>query len=330
VISFLLRKRQKNDLYCQFLIAAQRNYTVTELSERVGGKPAHDSITRWLESDHLTPAMLWHGIKSEIDPRSGVLIIDHTVFDKWYSDKMGLVYRQYSGTHHTQVNGIGLTSMVWYAHNQHIPIDYRLFDPKTDGKTRNEHARDMLKTAKERAFKPGWVLMDSEFSALATLKLIHSFGWKFVSGIDKNRLVTFVAHQHHQVQNIPIPKVGCVVHLKGFGMVRVFKIEAEKRIDYLVTNDVTISASAVEKVYARRWEVEVFHRGLKQTTGVAQCQARLARAQRNHIFCALRVFLSLEKQAVRTGYSLYAQKKNVIEEAISLYLRGPTVPLVTI
>lgn len=326
----MLRRREKNNLYCQFLIAAQRNYTATELSERLDHHPAHDSITKWLESDHLTPAMLWQGMKESIDLDSGDLVIDHTVLDKWYSGKMGLVYRQYSGTHHTQVNGIGITNMLWYSKKKHIPIDYRLFDPKTDDKTRNEHARDMLKVAKARGLVPGWVLMDSEFSALATLKLINSFGWKFVAGIDKNRLVTFVAHQHHQVQNIPIPKLGCVVHLNGFGMVRIFKIEAEKRIDYLVSNDVTMSAAAVEKVYARRWEVEVFHRGLKQTTGVANCQARKARSQRNHIFCSIRTFLSLEKQKLKTGYSLYEQKKHVIEEAISLYLRGPTISLVQI
>ena len=315
-------------MYCHFLIAAQTNYTVTELDERVHGNPAHDSITKWLESDHLTPTLLWQGMKTHIDVLNGDLIIDHTVFDKWYSEKMGLVYRQYSGTHHNQVDGIGLTTLLWYSNSQHIPVNFRFFDPKTDGKTRNEHARDMLKLAHERNFQPGWVLMDSEFSALATLKLINSFGWKFVTGVDKNRLVTFVAHKHHQVQHIPIPNVGCVVHLNGFGMVRIFKIEAEKRIDYLVTNDVTTSRSLVEKVYKRRWEVEVFHRGLKQTTGVAKCQARSARAQRNHIFCCLRVFLSLEKASFKAGYSIYQQKTKVIQEAISLYLRGPTVSLI--
>lgn len=324
----MLKKRQKNDLYCQFLIAAQRNYTVTELADRLNHQPAHDSFTKWLETDHLTPAMLWKGMKAEVNVHQGDLIIDHTVFDKWYSENMDLVYRQYSGTHHTRVDGIGLTNLLWYSKAHHIPLDYRLYDPKTDGKNRNQHARDMLKTAKQRGFKPSWVLMDSEFSALSTLKLIASFGWKFVSGIDRNRLVTFVAHKHHQVQYIPIPKVGCVVHLNGFGMVRIFKIEAEKRIDYLVTNDVSLSRSAVEKVYARRWEVEVFHRALKQTTGVAKCQARSARAQRNHILCCLRTFVSLERLAIQTGYSVYVKKKQVIEQAISLYLRGPTIQLI--
>lgn len=326
----MLRKRQKNDLYCQFLIAAQTNYTVTELSDRLGNIPAHDSFTKWLETDHLTPKLLWNGLKESVDLGSGDFILDHTVFDKWYAKNMDLVYRQYSGTHHREVDGIGLTTLLWYSHYQHIPVNFRLYDPKTDGKTRHDHSRNMLQIAHGRGFKPGWVIMDAEFSAVDNLKLINSFGWRFLTGVRKNRLICFVKRKHHHVSDIPIPEEGVRVWLKDYGVVKVFKLVRHQRIDYLVTNDVTISSSDVEEVYARRWEVELYHRGLKQVTGVAKCQAQSGRVQRNHIVCSIRVFLSLEKEVFKRGLSWYELPKQIIEGAITTYLRGPTIPLVAI
>lgn len=327
----MLRKKQKNDLYCQFLIAAQKNFTVTELAERLANTPAHDSFTKWLETDHLTPALLWKGMRATVDVSSGDLIIDDTVFDKWHSSKIKLVYRQYSGTHHRVVDGIGLVSLLWFSHFKHLPVDFKIYDPKTDGRDKNDHFQEMLKVAKLRGFNPGYVIFDAWYASLKNLKAVAKLNWFFVANIAENRQVSFFKHKLQPVSDIPIPQEGTIVHLKGFGMVRVFKIVRSKnRIDYLVSNNITICLSDILDVAARRWEVELYHRGLKQTTGVALCQARTNRSQRNHIFCSIRVFLSLEKQVFKTGYSFYELKKQVIKEAISLYLRGPTIELLKI
>lgn len=323
-----MTKRELNDLYCQFLIAAQRNYTCTELADRVSQHPAHDTFTRWLANDHLRPSMLWQALKADTDIHHGDLIVDDVVFDKWYGKCIDLVYRQYSGTHHRVVDGIGLTTLLWYSHYQHLPVDYRLFDPKTDDKDKNDHTRDMLKTAKVRGFTPGFVIMDSWYSTLNTLKLINSFGWKFVAWIKANRQVSFTAHKHHDVSDIPIPPQGTRVWLRGFGIVKVIRlVRCENDIDYLVTNDITLSASDIQDVAARRWSIEEYHKGIKQTTAGAGCQARTGRSQRNHLFCALRSFVGLEKERFRTGLSWYELKKEVIAQAITYYLNNPTIVL---
>ncbi|QGP55947.1 hypothetical protein PsalMR5_03422 [Piscirickettsia salmonis] len=46
--------------------------------------------------------------------------------------------------------GVGLVNLVWYGlERQHsIPIDYRVYDKDTDGKTKNDHFREMLKLGK--------------------------------------------------------------------------------------------------------------------------------------------------------------------------------------
>lgn len=331
VVVLLLKKREKNDLYCQFLIAAQKNYTVTELSSRLANNPSHDSFTKWLSSDQLTPKLLWKSMKQSVDVHSGDLILDDTIFDHFYGENIELVYPQYSSRHKKVVLGIGLVTLLWYSHYQHIPIDYRLFDPKTDGKSRNDHLLDMVKTAKLRGFKPGFVIIDSWYSSLDNLKMIDHLGWKFVAWVKGNRKVSFVKGKQQLIRDIPIPNEGCVVWLRGFGVVKIVKlVHQDQHIDYLVTNSIRLEASDILNVADRRWEVEVYHKGLKQTTGVAFCQARTARAQRNHIFCCIRVFLSLERESFTNHLSWYEVKANVIAEAISLYLRGPTISLVSI
>lgn len=326
-----MTKRKLNDLYCQFLIAAQKNYTCTELSDRLGNIPAHDTFTRWLGSDKLTPSLLWKSMRETVNTTSGDLILDDVVFDKTWGKQIDLVYQQYAGTPHAVINGIGLTTLLWYSSYRSNPVDYRLYDPKTDGKTKNDHARDMLITAHQRHFQPGVVLMDSWYATVANLKLIASYKWTFVAWIKSNRKVSFTAHHQQAVSDIPLTRSGAIVWLRGFGKVKVIKlVRSAHDIDYVVTNDIRLSRSDILEAAVRRWSIEEYHRGLKQTAGSSFCQARNGRIQRNHIFCSLRAFLAFEAERFRTGYSWYELKKNIISDAISKYLDSPTIPLMAL
>jgi len=90
--------------YVQFLIAAQNNFTCTEL-RAITNDCAHDSPTRLLAGKKLTPKILWKNAKAHVDTSSGYLIADDTVIDKPRSKDIELVKWQYSGTHHEVVNG---------------------------------------------------------------------------------------------------------------------------------------------------------------------------------------------------------------------------------
>src|SRR3954452_6353267 len=75
-----------------------------------------------------------------------------------------------------------------------------------------------------------------------------------------------------------------------------------------------------EDVTGKVWTIEVYHRGLKQFCGVERCQARSARAQRNHIGWAVRAFLRLEHHRIMTGTSWFETKMEIIRSALRLYL----------
>lgn len=324
--------RKLNDIYCHFLIAAQKNFTATELSDRLDNTPAHDTFTRWLATDRLTPSSLWK-ISRPLVGTLGDLVVDDTVLDKSFGPNIGLSNWQYSGTEHRLVNGIGITTLLWCNSGtnqpEHVPVDYRIFDRPHDGKSKNDHTREMLRQAHSRGLTPDHVIFDSWYCANATLKLIDSYGWKFVTFLRANRKVNFVPHVYQSISDIHIPDIGVIVWLKGYGRVKVFKIarDIHPRIDYLVTNDVALSFPDIQSKAVRRWKIEEYHQGLKQTTGIESCQARNPRSQRNHIFCSLRTFLALETKHIETNLSWYQLKKQVISDAISFYLRHPTVSL---
>jgi len=55
---------------------------------------------------------------------------------------------------------LNLITLLWSDGQAHIPVDFRIYN-KVDGKTKNDHFQDMLKTAYNRGFKPKYVLFDS-------------------------------------------------------------------------------------------------------------------------------------------------------------------------
>ena len=52
---------------------------------------------------------------------------------------MEAVYFQYSGNKHKIVPGIGMVNMLWHGieSDLSVPVDYRIYDKETDGKTKN-------------------------------------------------------------------------------------------------------------------------------------------------------------------------------------------------
>ena len=319
--------------YINFLIATQRTYSCCE-AERVQpaseAAPAHDAINRLLHRHDPSPEELWQEAESYVDLTQGLLVLDDTVLDKFYAHRMDLVSRQWSGKHKRVVQGINLTTLLWSDGDKHIPCDYRLYEKAVDGATKNDHFRAMLTTAQERGFQPACVAFDSWFSGLANLKLIAHYGWRWLTRLKRNRLVNPDRRGNRAVSEIDIGAQGQSVHLKGYGMIRVFKIVApDGDIDYWATNDLEMSELQRLQWAEWEWSIEEYHRGLKQCCGVEKAQVRSSRAQRNHIGFAIRAFLRLEMHWFNTGISWYEAKLRIVRDAVRSYLTAPTIDLRT-
>ncbi len=74
-----------------------------------------------------------------------------------------------------------------------------------------------------------------------------------------------------------------------------------------------------------RWKIEEFHREIKQLTGIESCQCRKARLQRNHIACAMLVWLRLKNLAYKTGETVYQIKHNLLSNYLIEQLKRPHI-----
>lgn len=313
--------------YINFLVAAQQVFSAVEAArshpddER---KVAHDAYTRLLQRLPPDSEALWAEVQSCIVVTSGLLIIDDTTLDKPYASQMALVSRHWSGKHHEVVQGINLISLVWSDGDVCLPCDYRLYNKVQDSLSKNDHFRAMLQQAHRRGFQPSLVAFDSWYSSLDNLKLVRDFGWEWLTRLKSNRQVSLRAGQQQAVSTLDIPTTGLAVHLRGYGMVKVFRtVDPHGNADYWATSRLAMTDAQRQVLANRAWLVEVYHRALKQFTGIERGQFRLERAQRNHIGLALRAYLRLELHRWRARVSIFNSKLDILRAAVRLYLAHP-------
>ena len=313
--------------YINFLIATPKAYSCTEAARvqpEQENPPAHDALTRLLHRLEPTSEALWAEAQPQIMRNQGVLILDDSTLDKFYARKIEMVTRHWSGKHRRVVQGINLITLLWTEGESCIPCDYRLYDKDTDGATKNDHFRQMLATARERGFQPQCILFDSWYSSLENLKTIRDYGWRWLTQLKSNRLVNPDGRGNRAVSEVEISEQGTVVHLKGYGFVKVFLIVApDGDREYWATNDLKVDELVRLKFAEQYWTIETYHRGLKQCCGVERAQVRAARAQRNHIGMAIRAFLRFEHHRLLTGISWFEAKTDIIREAVRTYLTQP-------
>lgn len=320
-----------NDLdYIQFLVASQKTFSCTEAARVQPETPfaaAHDSFTRLLHRLEPDPETLWAEAEPLVEKAKGVLVIDDSTLDKKHSKHLDLVTRHWSGKHHEVVLGINLITLLWTDGDRKVPVDYRLFS-KADGKTKHDHFWEMLLMAEGRGFSPKYVLFDGWYASLENLKQVRDHGWHWLTRLKGNRQVTPEDRVPRSLDEVAFAPAGVVVHLRGYGPVRVFRIDAPDGVaEYWATGDLGLEAGMRRHYAELSFAIENYHRELKQNCGVERSQVRSERAQRNHIGMALRAFLRLEWHFFTTGVSGFEAKLRLGREAVRNYLRRPTITL---
>jgi putative transposase len=165
---------------------------------------------------------------------------------------------------------------------------------------------------------------------LENLKLVHNKKWHWLTRFKSNRLVDPDGSGNRSISDIFIPMHGAVVHLKGYGFIKVFKIMAPNGdIEFWATDLLDMTIWKCAEYADGSWQIEEYHRGLKQFCGIERAQHRSEVAQRNHIGLAVRAFLRLESYRLRTGVSWFEAKAMIVREAIRFYLSNPLYTLVS-
>ena len=317
--------------YINFLIATPGSYSCSEAARvqpPTDDPPAHDSLNRLLYRLPTDSEALWREAHPFVNKTQGVLVIDDSTLDKPYAQKMDLVTRHWSGKHQQVVSGINLITLMWTDGDSHIPCDYRLYNKDRDGLTKNDHFQALIATANKRGFQPACVVFDSWYSSLKNLKTIQKYQWHWLTQLKSNRQVNLNRRGNQPVSKLPISNKGTIVHLKGYGLIKVFKMVSKNgNIEYWATSDLSMNELFRLKYAELSWAIEEYHRGIKQFVGVERCFARKAVAQRNHIGLALRAFLRMERHRFLTGIGWFEAKVSIIRDAVRAYLDKPLYTL---
>ena len=313
--------------FIDFLIASPLQATATEAQRTQPATPdpaAHDAYTRLLHRLEPDSDALWGEVQPEVRRTTGVLVLDDSVLDKPYARKMALVHHMWSGKHHRVVKGIDLLTLLWTDGDRHLPCDYRVYDKPNDQKTKNDHFADLLRVAKGRGFAPECVLFDGWYSSLSNLKQLRTLGWHWLTRLKANRRVNPDRTGLRGVGECVIAATGTVVHLEGYGFIKVFRIVAKDgTTEHWATSDLQMGELERVRLADASWRIEEYHRGLKQVTNVERCQCRKAVAQRGHIGLAVRAFVVVERWCFRTGVNWLSAKWQIVREAVRAYRASP-------
>ena len=328
--------------YCQFLLSSQINYTITHFAKH-SEHFSHDAINRYMAGEHHPPRLVWENVRGHIvTSPNGFVIFDDMVLDKAHSGKIELVRQQWSGNAKQVIRGIGVVTCVYVnpETDQFWIIDYRIFAPETDHKSKLDHMREMLTNAVDHKRLPfRVVLMDSWYAAKDEMLFIERLGKIYYCPIKDNRLVSLSRKEerYHRVDSLLWSqdelRTGRLVHLRDFPaghQVKLFRLALSTGCtDYIVTNDVSQDWTlATQDAWGWRTKIEEFHREDKQLTGVDRCQCRRARIVRNHISCAMLVWVRLKQVAYETGQSIYQVKYGMLSDYLRQQLRSPSVQMV--
>jgi len=322
-----------------------RNY-ITNLADHLTGDAhvSHDCVTDFLRHHKLTPRLLWTVVAPKLqDGPDSYLILDDSVQNKQYSKKIALVKLQYSGADHGLVRGIGVLNLVHANGQEHgyYPIDYRIYDPAGDGKTKNAHFREMLiRAVSDKGLTASTILFDSWYASVDNLKLIQRLGRVFVTTVKGNRMVSLsqeTGYVHlEQIEWTPERLLhGVRVKLKDLPFyVRLFKLVATNGdIEWVITNRPDdphrpIPAEVVQHECAIRWQIEQMHREVKQLVGTEKCQCRQARSQRNHLACCYLAWVAILQRAQEQGTTMYKAVAALWDDYLIKELRNPTIQAV--
>ena len=218
-------------------------------------------------------------------------------------------------------------------------IDYRIYDPDGDGKTKLDHVQDMLLNCVHQKQLQFWaVLMDRWYATQEIMMTIEKDRKIYYCPLKDNRQVddSGGSHSYRRVDSLEWTEAekqhGKVIKIKGFPgnhKVKLFRVVLNtKRTDYVVTNDMAQDdTQAVQEVCSFRWKVEQFHRETKQLTGLEGCQCRKARIVRNHIACAILVWVRLKQVANETKKTVYHLKHGLLSDYLCQQLKSPTIQM---
>lgn len=91
---------------------------------------------------------------------------------------------------------------------------------------------------------------------------------------------------------------------------------AVQGVQYLVTSDADLTFDEISTLYQKRWNVEPYHKSLKQNAGLEKSPTHTVCTQSNHLFAALCAYIKLEMLKVSTKLNHFALRAKLYMSAL--------------
>jgi hypothetical protein len=332
------------DIYSDYLISQNHYATSTGLANMFQGEISHDQMSRHLRLEDYSSSNLWCYIKPDVrknQSSDGVLILDDTISEKPYTDENAINCWHFSHAKHRHVKGINLLSCLVRYGDVALPIGYEIVkkdvefcDVETKRKKRkaqiskNEHFRNLVQLAVDNKVLFQHILADSWFGSKANMNFIHHHLNKhFIFAIKSNRCVALSKKEASCGQFQRVDSLewndgeSHTVYLKDIS----FPVKLLKKIFtnedgssgtlYLISNDLGLDADRMYEVYQKRWQIEIFHKSIKQNASLSKSPTRTIRTQSNHLFASLIAYCKLELLKVKTSLNHFAIKQKLLLKA---------------
>lgn len=305
---------------------------------------SHDKFTRFLNGEALGSEDLWMYIKPEVRKNEkkadGVLILDDSIEEKPYTDENEIMCWHYSHAKGIHVKGVNILSCLVRYGDVTLPVGYEIIhkdigycdieskkEKKKASLTKNDHFRNLIKQSVTNKVLFEYVLADNWFGAKDNLEYIHNLNKYFIIGIKSNRTVASSLNdktngQFQQVTSLNLEDNQSVkVWLRGleFPVLLIKKVfineDGSTGILYLVSNDLNHDSDHLYDIYQKRWQIEVYHKSIKQNASLAKSPTKRILSQSNHIFASIIAFCKLEILQLKTCMNHFALKYKLIVRA---------------
>src|SRR5574341_2277466 len=333
------------DLYSDYLISAFGQTTGTGLAALLAEQISHDRVQRGLASEKRTSADLWRVVKPhvrQIESAEGVMIVDDSIAEKPYTDENEIICWHYDHSKDRLVKGINFMTVLYHSHGVSLPVGFTLiaktefYRDQKDGKEKrrspvgkNAYYRQMVAQAAANQIPFKYVLNDVWFAAAENMMFVkHTVRKDFIMPIKTNRKVALSWVDKQQGRYVRVdtlalePNAVREVYLESvdFPLLLVKQVfvngDGSTGVQYLVTSDTTLTYDDLVTIYRKRWNVEPYHKSLKQNASLEKSPTQTVTTPSNHLFAALCAYIKLEWLRKATKLNHFALKTKLYIAAL--------------
>jgi hypothetical protein len=314
------------------------------VSHLLDGAISHDRIQRFLSSPTKGGADFWKIVKPyvrQVQAPAGVMIVDDRISEKPHTDENDIICWHYDHTSGQTIKGINFITALYHVNGVSLPVNYHLvtktefYTDKKTGKlkrrsavSKNEVYRQLLRQVVHNQIPFRYVVNDVWFASADTMRFVkHDLKRDFVMPLKANRKVALRLEAKKQGQYVRVDELVLeadtvlTIYLEGvdFPLHLVKQVftngDGSVGILYLVTSDLELTFDEITTIYGKRWNVEPYHKSLKQNAALSKSPTKTLTTQSNHLFAALCAYIKLEMLKVTTHTNHFALKSK-------LYLRA--------